>query len=128
MVITTFQHYEVYVYMYGELYAKDFQDAAVAGADIVNGSQAHYAMGMEFMDNSFIHYGLGNFLFDQMSYDVVGEKIRREFIDRHIIYNGEYISTELKTALLTDWAQPVPMTQEDRVSFLQDIFVGSHWK
>jgi poly-gamma-glutamate synthesis protein (capsule biosynthesis protein) len=128
VVITTFQHYEVYVYMYGEMYAKDFQDAAVAGADIVNGSQAHYAMGMEFMDNSFIHYGLGNFLFDQMSYDVVGEQIRREFIDRHIIYNGKYISTELKTALLTDWAQPVPMTQQDRVSFLQDIFTGSHWK
>ena len=128
VVITTFQHYEVYVYMYGEMYAKDFQDAAAAGADIVNGSQSHYAMGMEFMNNSFIHYGLGNFLFDQMSYDEVGEQIRREFIDRHIIYNGKYISTELKTALLTDWAQPVPMTQEDRVSFLQDIFTGSHWK
>lgn len=128
VVITTFQHYEVYVYMYGDLYAKDFQDAAAAGADIVDGSQAHFAMGMQFVNNSFIHYGLGNFLFDQMSYDVVGEKIRREFIDRHIIYNGKYINTELKTALLTDWAKPVPMTTEERANFLTDIFGGSKWK
>lgn len=128
VVVTTFQHYELYVYMYGELYAKDFQDAAAAGADIVNGSQAHYAMGMQFVGNSLIHYGLGNFLFDQMSYDVVGEKIRREFIDRHVIYDGKYMNTELKTALLTDWAQPVPMTEEERTSFLTDIFKGSKWK
>ncbi len=128
VVITTFQHYEVYVYMYGELYAKDFQDAALAGADIVNGSQAHYAMGMQFVNNSFIHYGLGNFFFDQMSYDEVGEKIRREFIDRHIIYEGKYLNTELKTAMLTDWAQPVPMSEEDRSKFLMDIFKGSNWK
>lgn len=128
VVVTTFQHYEVYVYMYGELYAKDFQDAAAAGADIVSGSQAHYAMGMQFVNNSLIHYGLGNFLFDQMSYDVVGEDIRREFIDRHIIYNGKYINTELMTAWLTDWAQPVPMTTEQRDSFLTDVFDGSKWK
>jgi poly-gamma-glutamate synthesis protein (capsule biosynthesis protein) len=31
VVITTFQHYEVYVYMYGEMYAKDFQDAPLPG-------------------------------------------------------------------------------------------------
>ncbi len=123
VVITTFQHNEIYEYMYSETYRIDFQNAVQAGADIVQGSQAHYPMGFELIGNSLIHYGLGNFLFDQMDIPVIGT--RREFVDRHIVYNGEYINTELLTALLMDWARPVPMEQEDRVQLLSDIFKAS---
>ena len=123
VVVTTFQHNEVYVYMYDEAYQSAFIDAAVAGADIIQGSQAHFPMGFEFSSNSLIHYGLGNFLFDQMDYPVEGT--RREFIDRHVIYDGEYINTELLTALLTDWSKPVPMTNEERAQFLVEIFKAS---
>ncbi len=120
IVIATFQETEIDLPMYDEHYRTPFKEAALAGADIVQGSQAHVPMGFEFVDDHFIHYGLGNFLFDQM------EPINtREFYDRHIIYDGNYLGTELLTANLTDWSQPVPMTQNERISFLQEIFDAS---
>lgn len=127
VVIATFQHEEVYKYLYGDVIANDFRNAAKAGADIVSGSQSHYAMGFQFIGNSIIHYGLGNFLFDQMTYEGVGDNIRREFIDRHVIYDGKYLSTQLFTAWLVDWSQPNPMDADQRASFLTDIFNGSMW-
>ncbi len=122
-VIATFQHHEVYVFMYDGVLRKEFLGAAAAGADIVQGSQAHFPMGFEFSEDALIHYGLGNFLFDQMDTPVEGTK--REFIDRHIIYDGKYINTEILTAILTDWSKPVPMNYELRVQFLKDIFEAS---
>jgi hypothetical protein len=125
VVFATFQENEVYELMYKQTDRTNFHDAALAGADVVQGSQAHYAMGFEFLGNTLIHYGLGNLLFDQMNYLIVGPNIRREFIDRHVIYDGKYINTELLTAMLTDWSKPVPMTKEDRHEFLVDIFNAS---
>jgi len=112
--------------MYSDLYRADFRMAADSGADIVSGAQAHYPMGFEFRGQALIHYGMGNFMFDQMDYPVVGT--RREFIDRHVIYDGSYINTELLTALLTDYSRPVPMTSEERSQFLTDLFGASGWK
>ncbi len=120
VVITTYQHEEEENLMYFEKISKDFQRAAEAGADIVQGSQAHSPMGFEFVGDNLIHYGLGNFLFDQMV-----DKNRREFIDRHIIYDGEYINTELLTALLVDWSRPTPMSTEERIELLEEIFNAS---
>lgn len=123
VVITTFQAWEIDRQMYDEYYRKIFKDAANAGADIVQGSQAHVPMGFEFVNNSLIHYGLGNFLFDQMEPHNI-----REFYDRHIIYNGKYISTELLTATLTDWSRPVPMNDKQRQSFLEELFTASNMR
>jgi len=120
VVIATFQAWEIDGQMYDEYYRTTFKDAANAGADIVQGSQAHVPMGFEFVDNSLIHYGLGNFLFDQMEPHNI-----REFYDRHIIYNGKYISTELLTATLTDWSRPVPMNARERQTFLEELFTAS---
>jgi poly-gamma-glutamate synthesis protein (capsule biosynthesis protein) len=129
VVVATFQQAEIYnSYIYGDQLAGVFRTAANSGADIVSGSEAHYAMGFQFIGNNLIHFGLGNFMFDQMAYEgVPGDNIRREFIDRHIIYNGKYISTQLLTAQLVDWAQPNPMTEQQRVDFLTDVFNGSLW-
>lgn len=126
VVVATFQHQEVYQYMYDDYYRADFRQAAESGADIVSGAQAHYPMGFEFKNNALIHYGMGNFMFDQMDYPVVGT--RREFIDRHVIYDGRYINTELLTALLTDYSRPRPMEPEERTQFLTDLFGASGWK
>ena len=120
VVITTFQAWEIDRQMYDEYYRKIFKDAAYAGADIIQGSQAHVPMGFEFVNDSLIHYGLGNFLFDQMEPHNI-----REFYDRHIIYNGKYISTELLTATLTDWSRPVPMTEWERQALFDEIFTAS---
>ncbi|MFH2040467.1 MAG: CapA family protein [Chloroflexota bacterium] len=123
--IMTFQYFESYGVYPGTGQMADFRMMADAGALIVSGSQAHLPQTMEFYNGSFIHYGLGNLFFDQMDFPVVGT--RREFIDRHVIYNGKYINTELLTALLEDYSRPRPMTEEERKSFLADIFVASGW-
>lgn len=100
-----------------------FREAVDAGAMIVSGSQAHQPQGFEFYDGSFIHYGPGNLFFDQMW----SEPTRHEFIDRYVFYDGRHIGTELLTAYLEDYAQPRPMTPDERRSFLEEMFAASGW-
>lgn len=124
-VIVTFQHIEVYDYAPVPPQRGDFQRMAEAGAIIVSGSQSHFPQGLGFYKGQFLHYGLGNLFFDQMDEPVMGT--RREFIDRHVFYDGRYISTELLTAMLEDHAQPRPMTSIERQALLRDAFKASTW-
>ena len=123
--IVTFQYFEYYTPIPTDQEESTFRGMAEAGARIVNGSQAHLPQAMEFYIGAFIHYGLGNLFFDQMDTPVTGT--RREFIDRHVFYAGKYISTELLTAMLEDYARPRPMSEAEREQFLQDIFSVSGW-
>lgn len=131
MVIFTFQHEECY--HPGPCYAHkdDFHKAADAGAVVVSGSQAHFPHLMEFRGDSFIHYGLGNLFFDQMTYILpdgsVTDETRREFIDRHVFYDGRYLGMELLTAMLEDFSRPRPMNERERTAFLSDYFYFSGW-
>lgn len=125
--IATFQFFEGYSVWPGPQQKTDFRMMADAGAVIVSGSQAHLPMTMEFYNGSFIHYGLGNLFFDQMDYPGVGNATQREFIDRHVFYDGKYINTELLTAMLEDYSRPRPMFDFERNSFLSDIFIASGW-
>ncbi len=122
IVITTFQYVEYYQAKPTEKHVSDFRAIADAGATIVNGSQAHIPQAMEFYNGSFLHYGLGNLFFDQMAWET-----RREFLDRHTFYDGKYISTELVTAMLEDFARPRPMEPFERERFLNSMFVVSGW-
>jgi poly-gamma-glutamate synthesis protein (capsule biosynthesis protein) len=126
IVITSFQYYETYVAKPFPAQTHDFRLMAEAGADIVQGSQAHYPQIMEFYDGAFIHYGLGNLFFDQMGHSA-SYLTRHEFIDRHVFYNGRYISTEILTALLEDYSRPIPMTPQERAAFLAEYFSASGW-
>jgi poly-gamma-glutamate synthesis protein (capsule biosynthesis protein) len=101
-----------------------FQQAAEAGAVIVQGSQAHRPQTMAFAEGSFIHYGLGNLFFDQMQ----TWANRQEFLDRHVFYDGRHISTQLLTAILEDYAQPRPTSQLEREAMLAEIFAASGWQ
>jgi poly-gamma-glutamate synthesis protein (capsule biosynthesis protein) len=127
IVIATLQDQELYVPNPEPYIREHFLTLAAAGADIVQGSQAHFPQSFEFYQdgNTLIHYGLGNLFFDQM--DVIAPGIQREFIDRYILYNGKYISTELITTMLEDFSQPRLMTQEERDAFLQEYFIDSGW-
>ena len=128
--IVTFQYYENYNSLASPQMKADFRQMVDAGAVIVQGSQAHTPKEMEFYQGSFIHYGLGNLFFDQMHVYVFNQFIdatRDEFLDRHIFYNGKYISTELYTARLEDYARPRPMTESERQSFLKRIFDLTAW-
>jgi poly-gamma-glutamate synthesis protein (capsule biosynthesis protein) len=127
VVITTFQYYEYYSPEARPWQAQDFRLMADAGASIVSGSQAHFAQVMEFHHGSFIHYGLGNLFFDQMGDIPVQPGIRRMFMDRHVIYDGHFISTELLTGMMEDYSRPRLMTPEERAAFLQEYFAFSGW-
>jgi poly-gamma-glutamate synthesis protein (capsule biosynthesis protein) len=54
-------------------------------------------------------------------------KTRDGFLDRHVFYNGKYISTELLTVILEDHSRPRPMTPEERAAFLSEYFADSVW-
>jgi hypothetical protein len=125
LAVMTFQYNEIYVPYPSEGQARDFKRMSDAGAVIVSGSQAHFPQGFSFENGNLIHYGLGNLFFDQMDIPVVGT--RREFLDRHVFYNGRHISSEILTAMLEDYSRPRPMTAEERSQFLTDIFHATGW-
>ena len=79
----------------------------------------------------FIHYGLGNLFFDQMTYILpsgeVIDETRREFYDRHVFYDGRYLGVELLTGMLEDYSRPRPMTAAERDAFLSEYFYLSGW-
>jgi hypothetical protein len=128
-VIFTFQHEECYSSGPCWTHEEGFRTVADAGATVVSGSQAHYPHIMEFRGDSFIHYGLGNLFFDQMNYILpdgqVIDETRREFMDRHIFYDGKYLGVELLTSMLEDYARPRPMTEAERTAFLGEYFYAS---
>jgi len=123
VAVTTVQYWEFYQYEPTPQQRSDFRAWVDAGASIVSGSQAHHPQAIEFYRDGFIHYGLGNFLFDQMW----SLGTRQEFVDRHVFYRGQHISTELLTLMLEDYSQPRPMTSQERSDLLQSIFRASGW-
>ena len=129
--IATFQYFEDYYNFAETHHLRDFGLMADAGAVIVNGSQAHRPKSMTFMGTTFVDFGLGNLFFDQMGYtDMYGndlQQVRWEKIQRHTFYDGRLLSTEILTAMLQDYAQPRPMTPEERHVFLEEIFSASKW-
>ena len=122
VVVVTFQHIEVCTLEPHLTQKADFQKPADAGAAIVSGSQAHCPQALQIGEGQFIHYGVGNLVFDQM--DMFASRV---MLDRHVIYNGRHISTELLTAQLEDRAQPRPMTLRERQKLLEDVFRASGW-
>jgi len=138
--VVTFQYNESYGMVPGFKQERDFRRMSEAGAVVVSGSQAHLPQTMTFMQDGFIHYGLGNLFFDQMRIpdgqnvpEVFDEELpvastRLEFLDRHIFYDGRYIGTQLLTAVLEDYARPRPMMEGEREIFLTRIFEASEWE
>lgn len=122
--IVTFQHVETdwYVPTLAQR-MPDFRRMAEAGAVVVQGSQAHFPQTMTFVEDRFIHYGLGNLFFDQME----PKTIRQAFIDRHVFYDGRYLGVQLMTTMLEDSARPRPMTVTERTTFLEKVFSLSLW-
>lgn len=123
--IVTFQHMEYESYNIYPSLEGDFKAMAEAGAVIVSGTQAHQPHGMSFHRDGFLHFGLGNLFFDQLK---EGTPMRQAFIDRHIFYNGRYISTELITIWFVDYAKARFMEPGERADLLRTIFDASGWK
>ena len=125
LVIVTFQHLEYYTYEPQPDQQRDFRRMAEAGAVVVSGSQAHQPQGMELLDGSFIHYGLGNLFFDQYG---LCEACRQGLIDRHVFYNGRYLGVELLPIQFVDYARSRPMTPEEADELFEVLFQASGWR
>ena len=124
MPVVTFQHLEYTWYDVPPVQSHDFLELARDAAPvIISGSQAHIPQGMTFIGDTFIHYGLGNLLFDQMS-DVE----RTSFFDRHYFYDGRYLGNQLETIILENYSQPRFLEPEEREAFLTLIFDTCGWK
>jgi hypothetical protein len=121
IVIFTFQYLESYQYEPVAQQVTDFRRMIDAGADIVSGSQSHQPQGMEFYNEGFINYGLGNLFFDQMRQ--IGT--RQELIAKHIFYKGKHINTVIITAMLEDYSQPRITTPQERADILTEVFNAS---
>ncbi|MFZ0546838.1 MAG: CapA family protein [Candidatus Promineifilaceae bacterium] len=123
LVFATLQYLEYYQYEVFEGQRTDFHNLAAAGATAVSGSQGHHPQGFSFFDGSFIHYGLGNLLADQM----FSLGTRQTFIDIYTIYDGRLINVTLWTGLIEDYARQRLMTAEERETVLQSVFEVSDW-
>jgi poly-gamma-glutamate synthesis protein (capsule biosynthesis protein) len=123
IVISTVQYQELDSYRPNDQQRADFEALALAGADLVSGSQAHQPQGFAFVDGSFVHFGVGNLFFDQIEY----VENRQMFIDRHVFYEGRHISTVLFTGWFEEVGQARSMTPEERTALLQTIFAASGW-
>jgi poly-gamma-glutamate synthesis protein (capsule biosynthesis protein) len=126
LVIVTLQHIEYYSYEAQPDLVRDFGRMADAGAVIVSGSQSHQAHGFAFQNGALIHYGLGNLFFDQYLF-CEEAACDYGFMDRHIFYDGQHISTELIPIRFIDMARPRPMTSDEKAWFLDWIFEASGW-
>jgi len=103
---------------------EDFHGAVEAGAALVSGTHSHQPQAFDFHKGVFIHYGLGNLFFDQIN---SWETTDQAFIDRHVIYEGRHIGTEVLTTIFVDFARPRPMTVGERRTLLKMIFQASGW-
>lgn len=124
LVFATVQYAEYYQYETTAVQRTDFHNLAAAGATAVSGSHGHHPQGFSFFADSFIHYGLGNLLADQM----FSLPTRQTFIDIYTVYDGRLISVELWTGLIEDYARQRLMTAEERQDLLRTVFGVSDWK
>ena len=123
LVIATLQFLEEYQYGVRSQQRHDFQALAEAGATVVSGSQGHHPQGFSFAYDSFIHYGVGNLLADQMW----SLPTRQSFIDTYLFYDGRLLNVDLWTGLNVDYGRLRQMTPEERRHLLQSVFEASDW-
>ncbi|HWO93867.1 MAG TPA: CapA family protein, partial [Dehalococcoidia bacterium] len=83
--------------------------AVEAGADYVYGDGPHVPQGLEFRDGAFVHYSLGNFIFDQdwCEWTQVGSILRLTF------HGGRPVAFRLVPYRIADRHRPVPLSGAD---------------
>jgi poly-gamma-glutamate synthesis protein (capsule biosynthesis protein) len=114
--IILLQHYEVDTVTPNSLQRIDFAALADAGAVIVSGSQAHNPQTYAIINQSLIHYGLGNMFFDQTY-----EPNSLAIMDKHYFYEGKYYNTQIIPIETSDQYQVKLMPNEKIASFLESI-------
>lgn len=121
--VFTFQHFEYYHWGIEKALEQDFRRIAEAGAVVVSGSQGHQPHAFEFYEGGFLHYGLGNLFFDQLT---IYPDTDKAFLDRFVFYDGTIISIELLTVRFRDWSKPSWATETEREEMLRKLFEVSN--
>ncbi|HEX2621131.1 MAG TPA: CapA family protein, partial [Phototrophicaceae bacterium] len=122
VVIVTVQYQESDSYLPLPQQRIDFAWLAGLGADVVIGTQAHWPQTYDYAPEpdgeAFIHYGIGNFIFDQPWWANT-----RFFLDELYIYDGKLQFVEIYPGIIEDLGRPRLMTPEERDEFLYLMFV-----
>jgi len=111
--IVSIQHEEVYQHDPPDEIVRDFRNLAEAGAAVVNGSQAHSAHPWEVHHGAYVHYGGGNFLFDQQATNT-----QDAAADKLYIHAGKLLAVGHLYTRLEEHGRPRPMTERERLGFL----------
>ncbi|MFT3692124.1 MAG: CapA family protein [Kofleriaceae bacterium] len=114
--IVSIQHEEVYSHRPPDSLVVDFRRMAAAGAAVVFGSQAHWAHPFEMRDGTYIHYGAGNFFFDQ-----AWAEAQDATNDRFYFAHGKLLTVEHLFTRLEETGRPRPMHDGERAEFLKKL-------
>lgn len=122
VVILTVQYLESDSYTPLPAQQADFQDWASMGADVVVGTQAHWPQTYDYAlqdsgGESFLHYGMGNFIFDQPWW-----ANSRFFMNELYIYDGKLQFVDVYTGIIEELGRPRLMTAEERLNFWVVMF------
>ena len=96
---------------------------ADAGADIILGDQAHWVQNYEFIKQknnteTYVAYGLGNFIFDQYW----SEKTKEGLIEKLIFYNGSLIQIHHIPVKLDTTGQIKIQTGQSKLNILKQFY------
>ncbi len=114
--IVAIQHDEVYSHVPPDGLVRDFRHFADVGAAIVFGSQAHCAHPWEVVHGAFVHYGPGNFFFDQEATNT-----RDAANDLFYFYQGRLLTVGHLYTRIEDMGRPRPMKDRERREFLREM-------
>lgn len=122
LVILTVQYWEIDQHGPSAQQRIDFRQLAAWGADVVVGTQAHFPQSYAFApgmggSEAFVHYGLGNFFFDQEWW--AGARFN---LDQLFIYDGKLMFVDVLPGIIEENGRPRPMTPEERENFWFVIF------
>lgn len=122
VVILTVQYAEFDQHAPTDAQRRDFATYAAWGADYVGGTQAHFPQALNVIagyggQQAFVHYGLGNFLFDQTFWAGV-----RFLLDELYIYDGHLHTVGVYAGIIDGQGRPRLMTAQERDNFWFVLF------
>jgi poly-gamma-glutamate synthesis protein (capsule biosynthesis protein) len=111
--IVAIQHEEVYSHDPPSSLVADLRRMAEAGAAVAFGSQAHWAHPWEVHHGAYVHYGPGNFFFDQD-----WAHARDAASDRLYFYKNRLLAVDHLFSRIEEHGRPRPMTARERAWFV----------
>lgn len=123
VVILSLQYWEFDQYPPTPQQRSDFAAYARLGADVVIGTQAHFPQTYNLIsgyggETAFVHYGIGNFIFDQPWWAGV-----RFSLDELYLYDGRLVTVATYPGIIENNARPRLMTADERDNFLYVLMV-----